>query len=298
MVLTGGRVKKWLAVLTILGIIAILVSGCVARDAPVIKSLEAEQELVPPRYCCHIECNASDTEGGRLTYEWSVTGGTISGKGSSVTWNAPEVPDEYIISVNVTNEAGNWTTRSISIVVKENIPPEITELWASEKWVVPSGNCTIICEASDLDEDELSYEWSASGGNITGEGHTVTWLAPSDSDDYTIRVVVRDGMGGESSTSLSIKVATNHAPQIKSLVATYPRLKPGSSTEITCEASDPDGDELSYTWLADGGKISAKGHTATWVAPDCVNSYDITVVVKDGKGGEATETVQFQVRYG
>jgi hypothetical protein len=171
-------------------------------------------------------------------------------------------------------------------------------LRASEGWVIPSGNCTVTCEASDPDKDNLSYKWSATGGNITGEGHIITWTAPEGVGNYNITVVVTDEMGGVSTTSLSMEVAVNHPPVIESVKTQYPQLKPTHSTTIECVASDPDGDELSYTWSASAGRISAVGCTATWGAPDCYGTYNIAVVVKDGRGGEASQTVQFKVGCG
>jgi hypothetical protein len=171
-------------------------------------------------------------------------------------------------------------------------------LRASKGCVAPLGNCTVTCEASDPDKDNLSYKWSATGGNITGEGHIITWTAPEGVGNYNITVVVTDEMGGKTTSLLVIKVAINHPPVIETVVAQHPRIRPGHSTTIECTASDLDDDELSYTWSADRGGIFAEGHIATWVAPDCYGTYTIAVVVKDGRGGEASQTVQITVGCG
>ena len=197
----------------------------------------------------------------------------------------------------MTNEKGNLAMRSITITVRENHSP-IIELTANEHYVAPLGNCTISCEASDPDGDSLSYAWLASGGDITGEGSAITWTAPEGIGNYTIIAVVTDEMGGKSTRSLVIKVAINHPPVIETVVAQYSRLSPTHSTIIECTASDPDGDELSYTWSTGRGGIFAEGRIAVWVAPDCYGTYNIAVVVKDGRGGEASQTVQITVGCG
>jgi outer membrane protein OmpA-like peptidoglycan-associated protein len=58
------------------------------------------------------------------------------------------------------------------------------------------------------------------------------------------------------------------------------------NTTVRANAVDPDGDKLTYTWTASGGKIDANGDTAkfdaTGVAP---GKYTVSVTVSDGKKG-------------
>jgi PKD repeat protein len=67
------------------------------------------------------------------------------------------------------------------------------------------------------------------------------------------------------------------------------------TSAIQCTASDPDEGKLSYAWSANGGNISGEGSAATWVAPNAFGTYTITVTVSDGRGGEATETIEIVV---
>jgi len=297
MSLSSTKLKKWLISLTILGIIAILLSGCVAKHTPVITSFQVKPEVVPCG-CYEFECIASDPDGGELNYEWQVSGGDIFGSETpEVTWVAPEELGEYTISVTVTDEDGNVAVSSSTITVRENHPPEII-LTSCAEWVVPSASCTIECVASDPDGDNLSYEWLASGGDISGEGSSVTWSAPDVLGTYNIIILVKDDLGSEATTMVIIDVMVNRPPTIQKLIATFPRLRPTSSTTIQCTAQDPDGDALSYTWTASRGGISAEGPVAIWVAPNCDGSYNITVVVRDGKGGEAEQSVEIKVGCG
>ena len=184
----------------------------------------------------------------------------------------------------------------IGSCVPPNQPPLISSISANEEEINPAGSCQIECIASDPDEDELSYIWSTDGGNISGEGSIVTWIAPDAPGDYTIAVKVTDGREGEATTHLTINVvAPNHPPVIEVLASKWHRLKKASNTPITCFASDPDGDELSYTWSAEAGNITGEGDTVTWVAPNAYGTYAITVIVTDGRGGEAGESVTIQV---
>ena len=79
----------------------------------------------------------------------------------------------------------------------------------------------------------------------------------------------------------------NQPPVISSLTASEGQFNPSGSCQVKCTASDPDGDELSYTWSANGD-ISGEGSVVTWTAPTAFGSYTIVVEVTDGRGGKAT----------
>jgi hypothetical protein len=88
-----------------------------------------------------------------------------------------------------------------------NHRPAITSLAAEPERVLPSGSCQIVCTASDRDDDELSYDWSASGGSISGTGTTVNWTAPNSEGSYNVTVTVTDGRGGEVMNQVTITVS-------------------------------------------------------------------------------------------
>jgi hypothetical protein len=176
--------------------------------------------------------------------------------------------------------------------------PAITSLKAEPERVLPSGSCQIVCTATDHDGDELSYNWSASGGEINGEGATVTWTAPHPAGSYNVTVTVTDGRGGEVMSYVIIEVRANRPPTITSLVADAVWTLRSGSLNVTCDATDTDGDELSYEWVTDGGDITGTGTEVIWTAPAEVGIYYVTVVAKDGHGREDTRSVSISVVLG
>jgi hypothetical protein len=182
-----------------------------------------------------------------------------------------------------------------SCTTSTNNQPIIAGLEPEVELVVPLGSVQVACIASDLDGDELSYDWSASAGELDGAGDTVTWVAPASEGSYSVAVVVTDGHGGEVMDYVTITVRANNPPAITSLTADAEWTTPSGSLQVTCTASDPDGDELSYGWTATAGSIAGTGPVVTWTTPQEVGAYDITVVVKDGYGGEATRSVSLSV---
>ena len=87
----------------------------------------------------------------------------------------------------------------------------------------------------------------------------------------------------------------NQPPKITTLLADPASVAPGGTSEVTCVASDPDGDALSYAWTCTGGAISGTGDVATWVAPSTAKTYIVKVGVSDGKGGVDNDSVTITV---
>ena len=65
---------------------------------------------------------------------------------------------------------------------------------------------------------------------------------------------------------------------------------------VTCAATDPDGDVLTYKWSATGGSFGdVDGAHAVWRSPDITGSFKVTATVTDGKGGSTTAEKSFTV---
>ena len=87
----------------------------------------------------------------------------------------------------------------------------------------------------------------------------------------------------------------NQPPAIIGLVADPASLVPGDGSTVSCEASDPEGDTLNYAWEYTGGTLQGTGSTVTWIAPSVAKAYTVKVVVSDGKGGSANQSITITV---
>jgi hypothetical protein len=70
---------------------------------------------------------------------------------------------------------------------------------------------------------------------------------------------------------------------------------PDSSGQFGVIVSDPDGDKVTYTWLADNGTLTGDGDSVTWTSPSAMGKYKITVVATDGRGGETRQVKEVRV---
>ena len=303
--------KRWL-IITVIVAAAVLVSilsyTMLVNHPPVIATLEAEAARVFPSGSTQIECTASDPDGDELSYEWSAIAGERHGEGATISWTAPASEGLYNVAVTVTDGRGGEVTNHVTILVKANEPPTITGLAADAAWTTPSGSLQVACNASDPDGHELSYEWSASRGRITGTGVSVNWTAPEELGMYDITVVVSDGHGGSATRTLHISVVTGQPPVIEDLFATaehrylreisggYEVLK-NRSYEIECIVSDTS-IGLFYEWSCDDVAIPGERSLITWTAPNTSRdvTVTVTVTVSDVAGNMVSETIVFDVR--
>jgi hypothetical protein len=304
--------KKRLLVIIVIVVVAVLLAimfdTMLANHRPAITSLEAPERVLPSG-SCQIVCTASDRDGDELSYNWSANGGNISSTGASVNWAAPDSPGFYDVTVTVTDGRGGEVTKQITITVRANQQPTITSLVADAEWTTPSGSLQVVCNATDSDGDKLSYEWSTTGGDISGMGAVVNWTAPEEVGMYDVTVVVKDGHGSSDTRMLSTIVATGQPPIIEGLLITKDRyghcylkksgekylVGKGQKYDIECIVSDMSV-TVSYNWSCDDGEISEiseDGSMLTWTAPTPSGSVDVTVtvIVSDVAGNMANKNI-------
>ena len=168
--------------------------------------------------------------------------------------------------------------------------------------------------ASNLDSPfnaAVGLTWIGENGMFAGAG--LTWR---------VRMDGRSEFGpyeDETGDSLGFQVRVGYHPGVRVYVAPPPpppppppvqanrppvvdaRCEPctvevGRTATVTADASDPDGDTLTYKWSAPAGTISNPTARQTpWTAPMQEGPVQFTVQVDDGKGGTASDNVTIQV---
>jgi outer membrane protein OmpA-like peptidoglycan-associated protein len=153
--------------------------------------------------------------------------------------------------------------------------------------------------ASDPDNDPLTYSYTATGGTVDGSGPDARWnpgnAAPG---GYTITAQVNDGKGGTASCATDVKVDPRpNRPPTASLSVERSPILPGEHTGIICTGTDPDGDPLTYSYSVSGGQITGTGANvqfdATGLQP---GTYTVKCTVDDGRGGTADASGNVEVK--
>jgi outer membrane protein OmpA-like peptidoglycan-associated protein len=179
--------------------------------------------------------------------------------------------------------------------------PPVAACSASPTSVFAGSNdaVTVHVNASDPDNDTLTYSYTASGGTVEGTGPDARFnTAGLAEGSYTVTAKVDDGKSGTATCAADITVAKkpNQPPTISCATDRSP-IMPGEQTGITATASDPDGDPLTYSYSATAGQVSGDGAKAqfdsTGLAP---GSYTVKCSVGDGRGGTADASTNVDVQ--
>jgi hypothetical protein len=88
----------------------------------------------------------------------------------------------------------------------------------------------------------------------------------------------------------------NSPPEINSIVTDPVFITVGSTANITVDATDPDGDVLSYSWVVALGDIIGSGSQVKYTAAYCcVGVNTVHVEIKDSQGASVKGTIDIEV---
>jgi len=209
--------KRCLAIVAGTAVLLLTPSCVVDNFSPVIAGLEASAGWALPSDSLQVTCNASDGDGDELNYYWSASEGNITGAGAEVTWTAPGEIGICEITVVVDDGQGGTDSGSLTLfsacgtlpiienmIVTAREPKYLKE--TSYGYKVGKGKeYDIECIASNT-SGELVYEWLCDGGEILGEGSSITWTAPNTSGIVTVIVAVFDVSGRMDNRSIIFNV--------------------------------------------------------------------------------------------
>lgn len=82
----------------------------------------------------------------------------------------------------------------------KDFAPVIAVFETDSEIVLPNAEVSIRLQAYDLNNDILTYTWSAADGEISGDESGAIWIAPDSEKKYPIHVTVSDGENSTTST--------------------------------------------------------------------------------------------------
>lgn len=194
------------------------------NQAPVIENINYSQDTMSNSEV-QIEGLAKDADGDNLTYKWSAEAGEIRGAGNTILWVPPGKMGTYPLTLLVSDGKGGLASENISIRVVTNADgtatPEVElnlKLGTAEPVIVDKQRVRIwmttdiFCIVDGAGGNDLTYAWSATGGELQGNGlqegraDKVRWKAPGVKGDFTVSVMVKDGHGKEAQGQVNMNV--------------------------------------------------------------------------------------------
>jgi outer membrane protein OmpA-like peptidoglycan-associated protein len=252
--------------------------------------------------------------GSQTAFALAAGGGVDIALTRNVVWRFAEI-DYFMTNFSGSSVGGNSRQDNVrfgsGIVLRFGLPHEAppapvnhppVAACAANPTSIFAGSSDVVAvhvDASDPDNDPLTYSYAASGGTVDGSGPDARWSAGSVAPgSYTVTATVNDGKGGTASCATDIRVdpRPNRPPTALLSVERSPILV-GEHTGITCTGSDPDGDPLTYSYSASGGTVTGTGTSATFDATGLApGTYTVKCTVDDGRGGTADASGNVEVK--
>ena len=251
-----------------------------------------------------ITLQAVDVDGDTLTF--SVMGlpsfATLVGSEITVSPDYDAAGNYGPVSVTVNDGVDSAVeTFSISVTNLNQVP----EIVSSPVTVAQENvNYIYVVNAIDLDGELLNFTLKTHPEDmeINAVSGEINWVPNFDQEgSHAVVVEVTDQSGGVLSHDFTIDVEdVNRNPVITTTA--LPDALEGGSYNVTVEASDPDGDALTFSLStapaglvidSTTGELSSVGNV-TWT-PNNVGAYSVTIHIDDGRGGIAEQNYQLQV---
>ncbi|SEP23450.1 Carboxypeptidase regulatory-like domain-containing protein [Halorientalis persicus] len=251
--------------------------------------------------------DSNDADGTVTSWDWTIkyADGSVRSTPTGVSPSVQLSPGSYEVTLKVAdnNDGTDSVTGSLNID-SANRPP--TADAGPDKTVKEEGTVTLDGGgSSDPDGDSLSYSWeiisgSEHGSLVTQTGEEVYFNADKVETDQSVdvRLTVDDGISdtADSTDTVSITInAENEPPNADNISVS---TQEGSAVSGHFDASDPDGDSLSYALTngSDHGSVTSSGDSFTYTPNTGFSGTDtFRYRVTDGNGGEDTAQVDISV---
>ena len=164
-----------------------------------------------------------------------------------------------------------------------NNPPVITPI--PDATITVGETFTYTVEAADPDGDDLVYSLTTDPSTdmtIEQNSGVISWT-PAAIGSYEVTIEVSDGeLTDTQRFTITVAEPSNQAPVITSAPVTSVTL--GDTYNYPVEASDPNGDDLTYSLATNPStdmSIDENSGVINWT-PTAIGSYEVTVEVSDG----------------
>ena len=276
--------------------VMVLLAGCHKRPPTVTCTVSPQQITQDEKATVHANV-VVPKKGMKVTYAWTSSGGKVSGKDDTATFDATGVvPGKYSVTVTVADKYKHSVPCMTEITVeKKYLPPTVT-CSVSPSSIQVGETATVRANATSPDGSPLTYSWTVSGTPQAASAPDFTFgSAGRQPGDYTIAVTVNTGKYTASCSSrVSVREIPVPPPKIDCQTPTADIESGGTAqlrVQATAERATP-----TISWSAASGTISGSGETATFNGAGLsAGSYTVTATVDNGRDGRASCTMTVNV---
>lgn len=172
-----------------------------------------------------------------------------------------------------------------------NHAPVISSTTATPPTTTTEGPTTLTCNATDSDGDTLSFQWSGPGEFADAAAPSTSWSSDT-AGTFTLTCMVSDpdDLSATGTVDVTVVNAGNQAPIINSITADPTAVAPGADTTLTCDATEPDGEAMTFAWTGEGTFAAPDAATTLW-HNSATGQFELTCTVTDTQGNSTLGTV-------
>jgi hypothetical protein len=290
-----------------------------ANQAPVIDALTASATEVAPGGTVNLGSQAHDPDSADvLAYVWSTSCGSLTGEDTATpVWTAPDQAGVCQVGVTVSDNRGASVSSSLTLVIdatlrggaavslSSDLSPVIRSISLVPTPLVVGEPVTVNLDAEDPDGQTLAYKWTSTCAGTfvddTQQNASFRLSTLPAGGQCQFQVDVADSAGAHTIGILNQrtgKTPVDQSPVIEDATQSQDELAAGQSAVLTVKASDPDGQDLTFTWTSDAGvvtKTSGDAHSVvlTFAAPATLPEDAMHVVVTVKDTGDQSARVTF-----
>lgn len=263
-----------------------------ANHAPRIRGVVGVPQAIGGGDVTHMRVVADDPDGDPITYAWRLGNGEpvdvdgepveLGDDAHRLYWQAPIENGLESLSITVTDDKDAATTYAFEVLVDDGLGiggqanvqatvngwPVVDRVTIGAPGYLEVGAAIeLAVEASDIDEDPLTYAWSAPDcdgafDDATAANPLFTLAAAPAAGTCTLQVDVDDGRGGSATGSLVVEVAPEvdivFNPVIETTFQSHLEADAGTIVNLRAEATDPNGEALTFGWMVSTGAVLAE----------------------------------------
>lgn len=281
-------------------VVLLLVAGGCANRPPVLNCI-ADMSTIIEGNSVTIQSNATDPDrNDQLTFNWSAAQGSLSTQNGSASFDSTGLsPGNYTVGLEVRDKKQNLATCEVSLTVDKNKIAPVIACEPSNVNVTEGQSTTITAQASDGNNDALTYSWSVDGSSVTNNQPSFDFgTAGRSVGDHTVQVTVTDvdNLSANCQFNVTVDRRPNTGPTV-ALTLDKNEVYAGDQVGANAQASDAEGDPMTYSWTLDG---QSRSDTSSSISIDTTGlsggNHSVAVTVRDDHDGSGSATQTLSVR--